>query len=356
MNSESHKHSGPASPEGSGAIASSGGVASGAEGNAAGRDVVHNYNNVTKNFIITKGVKPYKGMGDPSVDWKRDLERLDVSDLRDKLLRQAPTLTLNKPVLVTVRGMLYPCALLKSGWWESHNKKESEPQWQNPVQEWLFRGFHEWGPSWDFSWHFEDLQSNDSWRYFIAQLGDGDEANSISVIIPAEKAKKLQEVFQQKGQEIGLDFVGSMVEVTGVLCHRSHCPQAARLGMVGGILDYCLWLKEGEASHKIVVNRGKADLYSGYLWKCLAPQAWVKGNDSPELNQVYFVWEHTNFANESSIKYNLDSLDHKEAYIRRMHGNEDLILLQKSSLLVPGPTKWSKQEFYDFFLQKEQEI
>ncbi len=53
---------------------------------------------------------------------------------------------------------------------------------------------------------------------------------------------------------------------------------------MGGILDFCIWLKPGEAKHKISADRGKPDVYSGYLWKCLAPADLVKQGKALELN------------------------------------------------------------------------
>ena len=66
------------------------------------------------------------------------------------------------------------------------------------------------------------------------------------------------------------------------------------------------------------------------------------------------MWEHTNFFSQDSVKYNLDSLEHKVSYIEKRHkekhGADDFILLQKSSALVPGTPKWNADEFYNFFL------
>jgi hypothetical protein len=149
---------------------------------------------------------------------------------------------------------------------------------------------------------------------------------------------------------------GLVATVAGVLCHRSHCPEADRLGLVGGILDFCIWLKPGEDKHKISPDRGKPDVYSGYLWKCVAPSEWIKEGKALNLNEDYFIWEHTNFSDQNSVKYNLDSLGHKEAYIRTFHDSSNLVLLQKSSILVPGTPKWSKEEFYGFFRHKEEDI
>jgi hypothetical protein len=360
---------GSAGAQGSGAAATAGGIAAGAAGNAAGRDVnencvIHNhYQFEVRRYMRNKGPDAYSGMADPAQPWDYRLDGcMEVSALKDMLLSGPPECVgqiRRQPKLVQVHGLLYPCALLVSGWWESQLEKIEGTQWHNGIQEWLFRGFHAWGPSWDFTWDFEQAENAPAVPakpYAIAQLGDGDEANSIPVIIPADKARKLRGKFQERGREMHMAVGGFLSTVTGILCHRSSCPEAARLGLVGGILDYCIWLQPAEAGHKISLDRNKPDIYSGYLWKCLAPKAWVDQDKPLGLNQVYFVWEHTNFADENSIHYNLDSLAHKEAYIGKQHDNAELVLLQKSSMLIPGEPKWNKQEFYDFFLHREEDI
>lgn len=351
--------------DGSGAAASAGSIAAGKDGVAAGRDAT--INKITNNYKITqvrgylknKGPSVYRGLGNPDQAWDLDLNgEIAVSDLREILLNdpvQREKLK-QKPRMVSVKGLLYPSALLASGWWESRMQKNEGIIWRNGIQEWLFGGFHSWGPSWDFAWDFEHPENEGSELASVAQLGDGDEANSIPVIIPADKKRALSEKFQERGHQTQLGVSGVMATVNGVLCHRSHCPEAERLGLVGGILDFCIWLKPGEDKHKISPDRSKPDIYSAYLWKCLAPSAWIKDGGALDLNQVYFVWEHTNLADGDSVKYNLDALEHKQNYIRKIHDNSELVLLQKSSILVPGEPEWSKQEFYAFFQQKDDDI
>ena len=336
-----------------GAVASKKGVAAGERGNAAGRDNLI----YTRAYYINKAVMAHKGMGNPDINWETEfLKLISVENLRAGLLEKPPEINLAKPISVHSCGNLYPCALLRSGWWEDPEKNNiPEPAWINGVQSWLFHGFHDWGPSWDFSWDFEGGRLIDR-PYVLAQLGEGDEANSIPVVIPTEKALKLAEYFRDSGNRLGIGVGGIPVEINGVLCSRNHCPEAARLGIVGGILDYCIWLKEGEVKHNIVPRKGKIDSYSGYLWKCLAPAHLLDTGRPIELNQVYFVWEHTNFANQDAVKYNLDGLARKEQYISDELKAGKLVMLQKSSSLVPGKTRWSNDEFYDFYQQKDREI
>jgi hypothetical protein len=207
-----------------------------------------------------------------------------------------------------------------------------------------------WAPSWDFTWILDAEEQNGGRSHFIAQLGSGDEADSLPVIIPQLMAQRLRDEFQQ--QPGGLE-----AEVTGLLGRRDHFPGNSKdLQVFGGLLDYCIWLnneanpgRSGRAAqHKIKLCRHKPGLYSGYLWKCLAPRNLVEQKKRLYLEDVYFVWEHTNFASMDAVRYGLDALEHKDAYIRSMHG--DLVLIQKSSSLVPGSPKYSSQKAYDIIV------
>jgi len=351
---------------GSGAIANKGGAAAGAFGTAIGGDQYNITNNHAagyrfeiRSYLRDKGPRANFGMGDPARFWDTLKQTtVSVEKLREILLN-APddhlaALAQQPAQFVSVEGQLYPCGLLVSGWWESHFQKLDGLDKLNGVQKWLFNGFHAWGPSFDFSWDFDKPAADGSRPRFVAQLGSGDEANSIPVIIPADKAHKLRERFQERGRDIKLDVSPLSVTVEGVLCGRSQCPEAAKLGKVGGILDYCIWLKEGESSHRIQLDGKQTDIYSGYLWKCVAPKS-LLGQDKPlELHHAYFLWEHTNFANEDSVKYNLDSLDHKQRYLEeKFHRSEPLVVLQKSNILVRGDPYWTQDQFYKYFQNRE---
>ena len=300
----------------------------------------------TLRFMTFKGVAPHRDwMGEPEQPWDTSfIGKEHISSLRKKLLRIRK---LDRPRLVAVQGTIYPCAPLSPAWWERHDEGEhaTEPDWEDGLQKWLFYGFDLWGPSWDFSWDFDAPVQSAERPFFIAQLGDGDEANSLPVIIPLEKARKLRD--RLLGGWGGLE-----VRVLGLLGHRHQFPKRgpARLELVGGLLDYCLWLDENSSDHMISPLANKTSIYSGYLWKCVAPRVWAEKSPSLCINQVYFLWEHTNFAEPAAVRYNLDSLARKEDYLRRERG--DLILLQKSSALVPGAPAWSSERFYDLLTCK----
>ena len=297
-------------------------------------------------YMVTRGAMPFKQYTDgpqQSVDLTLAGEETTRS-LRNKLLRGRHKL--QRPVKITVAGTLFPCALLSSGWWDKHTETRNRNiKWRDDVQQWLFHGFDEWGPSWDFTWDLEKKAKAKRHPYFIAQLGDGDEANSIPVLLTASKARKLRDEFQERPG-------GMEAKVTGVLGHRKHFAKlvdADALELFGGLLDYCLYLDEDKKDHKVEQRADDTAIYSGYLWKCVAPQAFLK-EGTPRLNDVYFIWEHVNFASDEARKYGIEALEAKEEMIRRRHGK--LVLMQKSSPLVAGTPTLSADAVYKMLLGK----
>jgi hypothetical protein len=301
-------------------------------------------------YLVSRGPATHRDfLVRPAEPWDRSIHGTEtVADLRTKLL-QAEEDPLQHPIQITVSGTMFPCALLSSGWWERHTKsKIMSFEWRDRVQEWLFNGFDLWGPSWDFTWNFEQWETNKNNPYFIAQLGDGDEANSLPLVIPRDKAIKFRETSYG-------EWGGSEAEITGLLGHRRHFQErhkTAALELFGGTLDYCLWLDPDNKAHKISLRVERTQLYSGYLWKCVAPKKWAEQKRLC-LNDVYFIWEHANFAREDSVKFCLDSLQHKEEYICSMHG--EMVVLQKSSSLVPGTPEWAPEKIYAMLLGKKGE-
>ncbi|HEU4728021.1 MAG TPA: hypothetical protein VFT22_09040 [Kofleriaceae bacterium] len=227
-----------------------------------------------------------------------------VGELREALKKRA---ALEAPQLIRVRGTLFPAALLSSGWWERTRSQGFHIKWRSTLQQWLFDGFDQWAPSWDISW---DLAHRDppARPYYIAQLAQGDEADSIAVVFGPKRARDLRDRFI-KGWKDRM-WCGLEVEVTGVLGHKSQArkelsgierleafnPQQAS--------EYCIWLKDDEPKHDIA-EVSDTDLYSGYLWKCLIPRQWVEERESKGqligLGDVYIVWEHTNFAASDAL-------------------------------------------------------
>ena len=62
------------------------------------------------------------------------------------------------------------------------------------------------------------------------------------------------------------------------------------------------------------------------------------------------LWEHANWNSKDSISFSLDALENKEEQIRRRWG--EVVLLQKSSSLVPGTPRLSKDAIYDMLVGK----
>jgi TIR domain-containing protein len=268
-----------------------------------------------------------------------------IEDLRERLLQDDPQLEQPEPVRVT--GTLFPCALLSSGWWEKRKAdKKLVIDWRDGLQEWLFHGFDLWGPSWDVSGDFKAWSQAPEQRYFIAQLGDGDEANSIPVLIPSSKAPSLQDELARRR------WGGMEAEIGCFLGHRKHFsdhidPEA--LEVFGGLLDFCLWLGNDHKDHYIDPLGHKTQLYSGYLWKCVAPKSVLQR--APSISDVYFIWEHANFSSQDALSYALDAMTFKEEQVRKRCG-EDLALVHKSSNLVPGEPTFSADAIYRMLVGK----
>jgi len=168
------------------------------------------------------------------------------------------------------------------------------------------------------------------------------------VLIPGDKARRLQEVLDKPGQWGGIE-----AQVTGLLGHREHFKrhfEPGTLESLGGLLDYCLWIDSDNSGHGIQPLGMRTAMYSGYLWRCVAPES-IARTGVPALRDVYFIWEHTNFASREAVDYNCDSLLRKEEYLARRLGTK-FVLVQKSSALVPGEPNWTSREIYDLMLGK----
>lgn len=306
----------------------------------------HDFNyTAVQNVLVLRGPHTYQDFLNGLFDSGDVVEQTttDVETLRKRLLRLA---CLRQPIEVKVTGTLFPAALLAAGWWERCQQvMPHHVDWRDDLQKWLFYGFDLWAPSWDFTW---ETLGDGRISHVIAQLGSGDEADSIPVFIPNEKATGLR-AFLKDG------WGGIEAEVTGFLGHRRHfVARHAGVEMVGGMLDYCLWIEDDRDEHGIAALHRRTEVYSGYLWKCVIPKAWLEQKPIPELRDVYFVWEHTNFRDRDAVNYNIDSLLHKERYIESLHG--PLVLLQKSSSIVPGVEHWSTSQFRDALVHQKRKI
>jgi hypothetical protein len=265
-----------------------------------------------------------------------DHQLQDVDDLRAALV--AGSIDPKSEYTIRLRGVFYPGPLLMPGWWEHRQSSggtlDAEQQYRDKLQEWLFQGFRQWGPSWDFT---STLDHPD--RLLVAQLGRGDEANSLPLIIPGGKAEDLRGLLQSR--------IVFEAEVCAAVIHRSVFAgdeRRASLGQWSDQFDYFLIMDDQNRNHSITFVRDAVS-YSGYLWQCLAPRAWINRAEDATLKDVYFIWEHTDMANEDAVRYNLDSLARKAEYIRALRG--DLVMVQKSSKLVPGEPAVPGIAFYE---------
>ncbi|WP_159351501.1 hypothetical protein [Roseomonas harenae] len=302
-------------------------------------------------FSVVGHLKDFPGHNPAKVDREQDGTQ-PVGELRRKIAKQRPP---NEAVLVSLQGVFFPALLLRSGWWERQQGQALAETivWQDQLQHWLFSGFERWGPSWDVN-----PSTNQSEQYLFGQLGEGDEADSLAVIISPSKSGAIRQRLQQDAQAFN-------VNAKGFLCHRKNLPDAdlRRLtGRWGKSFNYCLLISSCEKDHFIEPRvLSAADMYSGYLWQCWMPEECAKVDRSklksesfallepPQLNQVYFLWEHTDFSNSDAVRYNLDSLEHKASFLQNKRGK--LILVQKSSELVKGEQALSREDFYEFLMK-----
>lgn len=256
----------------------------------------------------------------------------------DKLLKSLGSkedMPAEDATLTISEGTFFPAVLLYSGWWERTKK---DANYDNPhlneLQEWLFTGFEEWAPSFDIS-----LEGD---GYLMAQLGSssgsGDEANTIPLIIAPEKAGDIRRRFKRQQEPLN-------VQVTGRFCRRDKETPTS----TADESDYCI-VVDNIATHEISISNNKPTFYTGYLWQCLIPEKTLKeANEAgrqPNLEDVYFVWEHANFATKTTLNYGLHGLEQKKLYIER-EVDDKLIMLHKSSTLVPGIPLYSPNIFYN---------
>ena len=274
-----------------------------------------------------------------SSDW---LGPANIDVVRRKLLRQP---VFKASCNVTIDGTFIPCVLMSTGWWERGSQAAPpDVPWRTPVQQWLFRGFEAWAPSWDISSVRESVKPG----FIFGQIGSGDEADSLFVIIPTEKASSLRDAL---GQSLHKHSMGTQVRVKGQLCHRDHLPKEERIAVMrwGKAFDYFIRIDRANNEHGIEPAGAPPSMYSGYLWQSLVPQQWWQDTaHPPELKNTFFVWEHTDFTKPDAVAYNLDSLARKAAYIESKFGK--LTLLQKSSELVTGDPYYSVESFYHYVL------
>jgi hypothetical protein len=259
---------------------------------------------------------------------------IPVGDLREQLAeRDAP----REPELVKVRGTLFPCILLFPAYWErSAERDRGWIAWRDELQEWLFYGFEQWGPSWEIN----HPTAPDT---LLGQLGSGDELESILLVLEGDIARTARAALD--------DAMAVDVEVTGILTHREQLGDslASERERWGTQFDSGILATDREAGHDIEVV-GKPETYSAYLWQCWAPTDRIANPDDPRVDESFFVWEHTDVTKPDAVAYNLDSLERKADYLRERYG--ELMLVQKSSRLVPGEARFPTAQFNALLRQR----
>lgn len=264
-----------------------------------------------------------------------------IANVRDRLLHSG----LRDPFELSVSGTLFPSARLAAGWWQNGlTLSAAKPQWRDPLQEWLFDIFNHWGPSWDFSWQGQrEIGIALENRYFLAQIGYGDEVDSLPVLLPNRIARHLWERF-------AANYGPIEVEIRGLLGHRRHFERHVdqkALKAFGGLMDYCLWLDADNEDHQVLIKTDQTEIFTGYIWKCMTPSTLLTER-VPRLNDVWFLWEHVNLANEASLSAGLEYLSQKERMIEERFGSFSLV--HKSSALVPGEPLLGVDAVYDMFI------
>lgn len=233
-----------------------------------------------------------------------------------------------QPLPIRVTGTFSTAVLLSKGWWE-RTGPGANPVGRNDIQRWTYAGFEEWAPSWDFT---SDVEHGDE-SFFLGQIGHGDEADSMLVVVVGERARAIRPRIVETMHDRAIGALS--VEITGLLCHRNNLAQRnPQLAVFAKRLpkgfNYCLLLDDDH--HHITRVDEVPDFYSAYLWKCL----WAKDKAStttfPKINDCYIIWEHTDLTKPGAIQYNLDSLQHKEDFLRKKYGAMEL--LQKSGPLI----------------------
>lgn len=231
---------------------------------------------------------------------------------------------------VTVTGVFFPGVLLTFGWWERPSKSAaSGTVWRDKaLQNWLFRGFEQWAPSWNIN----DL-SKDENGCFVGQIGTegGDEADAIVVVVtPGLRARALRAEFE--GKVVSRATVtGRLVTYMGLIeslkkmekhkggdRHRRLRHHLETLEQMGIAPAYYLQVSD-DPQYEVELGRKPVEYYSAYMWQCWVPKEWKDARNPAEtdVNAAYFLWEHTNLADADVVRYSMDSLLRKKAFLEK---------------------------------------
>jgi hypothetical protein len=304
-----------------------------------------------KKFPLTERLEKSAPDRKPGVD---DARSSSVHTFRESLEIEKTRKVLDGQ-RITLDGFFYPGLLLTNGWWErgTHRSLLPSENMTNGLQKWLIHGFEQWAPSWECS--FGKSPSLD--KYVIGQIGEGDEADSMPVIVPREKALDILEYFGssatiRQASMASRVCVSARLEVAKTLDRdlQSQLEQSIPGWTKHG--RHCLLLDEDNKNHFIYresnTDRG---IYSGYLWQCVCPaKQWRAKGKEVSLEDVFFVWEHTDFACGDAVKFGVDALVAKREILEKHVGKT--VLLQRSAWVVETRTRdhpvLSADEFWQF--------
>jgi hypothetical protein len=247
-----------------------------------------------------------------------------------------------------VHGVFFASLLLYQGWWSRLPEQRGldtgdwEDGLKNPdgdrrlrnIRHWLNAGYEQWGPSWDL-WNPGEAD-----QFLFGQIGHGDEANSLPVIVAPLAAQKIK-------ADLGKNLAAE-VTLKGTLYHDKYNISAMNENVKRAIrqptkysedaLPYFLVINDVEADGEesedfIRINYGKNReiIYSAYMWQCLIRESDAfrgRRGVTPPRRSI-FIWEHTNTLDRDTIAYNYASLQDKKKYLEEVF-EEPLSVLQHS--------------------------
>ncbi|HPO12453.1 MAG TPA: hypothetical protein PLI09_03340 [Candidatus Hydrogenedentes bacterium] len=305
-------------------------------------------------WLVSLCYKVYTCVGDKGGDEPLRPDKPDIIPFTELIKKVKNSKSNQKESYITVKNAcIAPVVLLHKGWWEENAEKSPDNLYDRNrklggLHHWLINGFVEWGPSWDL---FEGVISGER-PYLFGQIANGDEANSIPLIVRKESIpNRLIDEYKSGKMSLTADITGKLMK---------------RKELDSGIKKELSSAETGEKSpedfflvvDKTVQENARIDkpkdeleyFYTGYLWKCVVPESRYKDPQPLGPKDVYFVWEHTDFTKPDALKYNLDILDAKTEWIRK-ELVEPLVVLNKSHSIVRGESKWDTDVFYQHILR-----
>ncbi len=258
-----------------------------------------------------------------------------VADLRDAKESGELQILEGATQRVTVKGTFAPRVLLdrfRLSQKREAPQKQRSGAWRSDLQRWLLRGLEEWAPSWDARDALSAL-AVDGAELLVGQLVDDgrDEGESVCVVLRGSHARTARGLLQSGRPDRIACFTA---ELTGRLAYQIEVAEIEHLrGSVFSGKDFCIVVDDRDGR---LTPIGAPESYTGYLWKCIAPERWTDGRSYLHFQDVIFVWEHIELTNPECVKWALESIDTKCAYFARSADYGAFKLLDKSDAIVYG--------------------